>query len=219
MDKICLKCPHLIKEDANFCEKCGTKQKVWENNNIRKEFEKKIDTIRYLTKVTQADFDLLKKVANETKGWKETIATTFYDLQFSKPETAAVFKKGERPMREMTMSNWYLDLFKIDDDEFFWKMQVRIAFFHVKRKVYNEFMISGGTLLQGLFLTNAVKTFGEEKGVALSMAFNRILDTVIAITAALYDKIIREVTQVSQEDIDSMVVNGIDAIETAYLNG
>ena len=217
IDKACLKCDHKIKQGANFCEKCGGRIK--KESNLRKEFLYTMKTIRSLTNVTQADFDLLREVASETSEWKDLVVKTFYDILFGEANTALIFGKGERATREKTLGNWYLDLFKIEDEEAFWDMQVRVAFYHVRRKVYNEFMVSAGSRLEEIFMKNSVKTFGAERGVDVSVAFNRVLDTVVGITVALYDKIIQETSNMSQEEVDCMVGFRINDIEKNYLDG
>ncbi|BBM84226.1 protoglobin domain-containing protein [Candidatus Uabimicrobium amorphum] len=188
-------------------------------STLRERFLATMKTIRALTGVTQDDFDVLRGIATETSAWKDEFVTSFYDILFGQPQTAAVFTANERTQREKTLGNWYLDLFKIDDEELFWDIQVRIAFYHVQRRVYNQYMVAIGNRFEELFLRKVIAALGPEKGVEASASFNRIMDTVVGITIALYDSIVREGYGISLEQSDEMVSKHIGEVQKDYLSG
>ncbi len=157
-------------------------------SEAKKAFLEGLNTIKALTGVSQADFDTLKEAAPEATQWAEEVARLFYDTLFAHPRTAAVFREGERPAREETLKAWYRALFTTaNDTDAYWFEQGRIGFAHIRRHVNNEFMIGIAAKVSEVFVAKAVATYGTERGLQIFTAFNRILQTVVGLTAEGYD--------------------------------
>ena len=157
-------------------------------SETRKAFMEGLHTIKTLTGVSQADFDTLKDAAPEATQWVDEVSRFFYDTLFAHPRTAAVFQEGERPAREESLKTWYLALFTTaNDTDAYWLEQGRIGFAHIRRHVNNEFMIGIAAKVSEIFVAKAVATYGAERGLRVFTAFNRILQTVVGLTAEGYD--------------------------------
>ncbi|MEN8241491.1 MAG: protoglobin domain-containing protein [Chloroflexota bacterium] len=187
-------------------------------NDVKKRFMEGLDTIKTLTGVSQADFDLLKEAAPEANQWVDEVAKFFYDTLFAHPRTAAVFHDGERPAREKTLTAWYLALFSTaNDDEAYWLEQGRIAFAHIRRHTNNEYMIGISSKLSEVFVKKTIAAFGAERGLEVSEAFNRILRTVVGLTAEGYDVMsqiaISEATGAGLELIDKLIQDSVDDVQ------
>jgi Protoglobin len=113
----------------------------------------------------------------------------FYDTLYAHPSTAAVFVEGERPDRELTLSNWWRRTVSgpLDDEYFAWMAMVGLV--HVIRDVSNPMMLA---------MADFVATFAADQAAAarldpadveeLTQAFRRLSGTVGAIISYGYDQ-------------------------------
>ena len=177
-----------------------------------------LHTIKTLTGVSQSDFDTLKEAAPEATQWVDSVVQFFYDTIFAHARTAAVFHDGERPAREQTLQDWYLALFSTaNDEDDFWNAQGRIGFAHIRLHVNNEFLIGIASRLSELFTTRSMEAYGPERGLVVAQAFNRILRTVVGLTAEGYDVMTQlafsEATGAGVELIDRLVQESVGDIQ------
>ena len=187
-------------------------------SDVKKSFLEGLETIKTLTGVSQADFDLLKGIETEASQWIDEITKFFYDTIFAHARTAGAFHAGERPMREETLQGWYMALFtSANDDNTYWFEQGRIGFAHIRRHINNEFMIGIAVKLNEIFVKKTVGTFGAERGLALSNAFNRILQTVVGLTAEGYDVMsaiaFSEATGADVSLIDTLIQSQVNDVQ------
>ena len=189
--------------------------------NVKQQFEAGLETIKVLTGLQAADFDLLKEAAPQATQWSGEVAKIFYDTLFAHNRTAAVFHAGERPEREKTLESWYLSLFDVDDEHEFFQRQARIGLAHIRRHVNNEFMIGIAARVRGFFQTQAVQTFGHDRGIEISQAFDRVLNAVVGLTAEGYDVLSRaalmESTGAGPMLIDRLIQESVDDFEQELL--
>ncbi len=187
----------------------------------KEQVEAGLNTIKYLTGVSQADFDTLKTVAAETHDWGGAVATAFYDTLFAHNRTAAVFHEGERPIREESLIGWYHSLFNVDDEDKFWRDQIIIGFHHIRRHTNNEYMIGMAHKVRLIFRDNIVKTLGCERGLEVSTAFDRIMDTVVGLTAEIYDVMSQvafsESTGTNLALMDALIQESVDGVQQEVL--
>ncbi len=187
--------------------------------DVKKSFLEGLTTIKTLSGVSQADFDLLKSIKEEASQWGDELVRFFYDTVFAHARTAGVFRDGERPMREKTLADWYMALFTTaNDTDEFWFEQGRIGFAHIRRHVNNEFMIGIAVKLNEFFVQKAIESFDAERGLELSKAFNRILQTVVGLTAEGYDVMsaiaFSEATGADVSLIDTLIQSQVDDVQS-----
>ncbi len=191
-------------------------------SDTKKRYEEGLATIKYLTGISQEDFSLLKEVAPQAREWVDEIIAIFYDTLFAHPRTAAVFKEGERPMREEDLTTWYLNVFDADDNQAYWNRQGRIGFAHIRRQVNNQFMIGIAVKVREIFGEKALDAFGPEKGQEVTQAFSRVLNAVVGLTAEGYDVMsnvaFSESTGADPELINTLIQQSVDEVQKEVLN-
>lgn len=191
-------------------------------SETKKRYEEGLDTIKYLTGITQADFETLKEIAPQASAWVDDIIAIFYDTLYAHARTAAVFHDGERPMREETLRRWYLSVLEVEDEETFWNTQARIGFAHIRRHVNNQFMIGVALKVREAFLEKAIENFGSDRGQEVAQSFDRVLNAVVGLTAEGYDVMSKvaftESTGADQALIDTLIQQSVDDIQKEVLD-
>lgn len=191
-------------------------------NDVQQQFEQGLATIRVLTGVSRADFDLLRAAAPHARLWQDEAPQVFYDALFNHARTAAVFLPGERPMREQTLREWYLALLDVEDEAQFWHKQARIALAHIRRHINNEFMIGITLPMQNWFTAKALTVFEPQQAVAIGLAFGRVLNAVTGLTAEGYDVFsalaFQESTGASPHLIARLIEESVDDVQRAALS-
>lgn len=113
----------------------------------------------------------------------------FYDTVYAHPPTAAVFTEGERPAREVTLSQWWRRTVEgpVDDQYFAWMAMVGLV--HVLRRVSNPMMLGMADFVANLVGEHAALAQLEQADAeALTEAFGRLASTVGAIITYGYDQ-------------------------------
>ncbi|MDO5093815.1 MAG: protoglobin domain-containing protein [Propionibacteriaceae bacterium] len=116
------------------------------------------------------------------------VVQSFYDTVYGHPETAAVFREGERPAREGALAHWWERTVEgpLDDDYFAWMALVGLV--HVTRHVTNPMMLAMSDHVAQL-VSARVTSFDipADERQRLIAAFARLMSTVRAIIAWGYD--------------------------------
>lgn len=113
----------------------------------------------------------------------------FYDTLYAHPPTNQVFVDGERPDREVTLSNWWRRtvIGPLDDEYFAWMAMVGLV--HVARRVTNPMMLSMASFV-GTFVAEKAATLPVERAEAdaLVEAFRRLSTAVGLVITFGYDR-------------------------------
>jgi hypothetical protein len=139
-----------------------------------------------LTEFSEQDRFVLQKSADRTGGWADEYVAMFYDTLFGYPPTEALFKEGERPQREATIRNWYLQVVAGGCDDSFWSAQWQIGQLHIDRKIQNSYMLGMMHRTQQFFLDKCLATFDQEEALSIFEAFKRVTDVAAGIIAEGY---------------------------------
>ncbi len=141
----------------------------------------------HLTGVTEEDFAVLSETAHITQQWVDEFAQAFYDILFAYKPTAAVFKDGERPAREASLKEWYLQVTSGDiANRKFWNHQWYVGIIHIPRKITNPYMFGMMSRVQQLFLHRCLQECELEQAEAAFLAFKRVTDVIAALIAESY---------------------------------
>ncbi|AXE37492.1 protoglobin domain-containing protein [Acidipropionibacterium virtanenii] len=70
------------------------------------------------------------------------IVDAFYETLYAHEPTAAVFKDGERPMREESLHNWWRRTVRGPIDDQYWSWMAMVGLIHVIRRVTNPMMLA-----------------------------------------------------------------------------
>ncbi len=150
------------------------------------DLEKVLRDLMVLTGFSKDDALVLRETADVTLGWKDEFAQAFYDLLFSYPPTAKVFRKGERPIREASLKGWYEDVVRGNFAESFWRQQWAVGLIHIARQVTNPYMLGMMSRVQQLFLHKCLEHFEPEKAEEVFSAFKRATDVIAGIITEGY---------------------------------
>jgi Protoglobin len=117
------------------------------------------------------------------------VIKAFYDTLYNHPTTGAVFVDGERPARELTLSNWWRRtvLGPLDEEYFAWMAMVGLV--HVARNVGNPMMLAMTSFVTS-FVAEKVAEMPLDRAEAESLieAFRRLASTVGSVISFGYDR-------------------------------
>ena len=139
-----------------------------------------------LTGISEEDRLTLRNAADQTEQWADEFVKMFYDTLFAYPPTSALFREGERPEREKTIKDWYLQVVRGEFDDQFWSAHQHVGHVHVKRKILNAYMIGMMHNAQTFVLGKCLATYEQEEGLKVFDAFKRVTDIAAGIIAEGY---------------------------------
>jgi hypothetical protein len=148
--------------------------------------EQVLTDLQALTGLTEADYQVLKDAAPQTQQWVDELNAHFYDTLYGYAPTSHVFQPGERPARETTLTDWYLEVTSGNIDMDFWRRQWIIGLVHIPRRVTDPFMIGMMSRVQQMFLQKCLENFEYEKAKLVYGAFKRVCDTITGLIAEGY---------------------------------
>lgn len=141
--------------------------------------------------------EIIARHADALLALEPQVVKAFYDVLFEHHPTAAVFKPGERPMREDTLSNWWQRTVRGPLDNQYWSWMAMVGLIHVIRGVTNPMMLSMAQFVADFMADNAGSLgLDSDEELRLVGAFNRVAamtGSVItwgydhAISAALFE--------------------------------
>jgi hypothetical protein len=88
------------------------------------------------------DGKILARHRTFLEGLTEGLVQGFYDTLFAHPPTRAVFREGERPLREKTLRDWYLRTLAGPFNGQYFAWQALVGLVHLRRGVTNAMMTS-----------------------------------------------------------------------------
>lgn len=139
-----------------------------------------------LTGLSKEDFLILQETAPTTQEWVEDFVEVFYDTLYGYDPTAEVFEEGERPAREETLRQWYLEITSGEAGEDFPWRQWIVGLVHIPRHISNHYMLGMMSRVQQLFLQKSIQAFETAKAVRVYQAFKRVTDVVAGLIAEGY---------------------------------
>lgn len=105
---------------------------------------------------------------------------------FAYEPTSAVFREGERPAREKTLRDWYLETARGSITPEWWRRQWVVGLVHIPRKVTNPFMLAMMSRLQQFFLHKCLEEMPAAEAEKVYGAFKRVTDIVAGLIAEGY---------------------------------
>lgn len=149
--------------------------------------EQSLAALVTLSGFSEQDNHTLASYYSTTSQWTEEIVQVFYDALFAYEATAKVFRgSDERPAREQTLRDWYLEVVSGKIDNSFWRKQWLVGLVHIKRKVSNAFMLGMMSKVQQVFLDKSLENLPPDQAKALYGAFKRVTDVIAGLVAEGY---------------------------------
>jgi hypothetical protein len=120
------------------------------------------------------------------EGLTEELVQGFYDTLFAHPPTRAVFREGERPLREKTLRDWYLRTLAGPFNGQYFAWQALVGLVHLRRGVTNAMMTSMWNWVTEQVERRAQEGLPPEEARALGGAWRRLAFTVAALISEEY---------------------------------
>jgi len=132
------------------------------------------------------DGKILARHRTFLEGLTEGLVQGFYDTLFAHPPTRAVFREGERPLREKTLRDWYLRTLAGPFNGQYFAWQALVGLVHLRRGVTNAMMTSMWNWITEEVARKAQEALPPEEAWALEGAFRRLAFTVAALISEEY---------------------------------
>jgi hypothetical protein len=132
------------------------------------------------------DGKILARHRTFLEGLTEGLVQGFYDTLFAHPPTRAVFREGERPLREKTLRDWYLRTLAGPFNGQYFAWQALVGLVHLRRGVTNAMMTSMWNWLTEEVARKAQEALSPGEAWALEGAFRRLAFTVAALISEEY---------------------------------
>lgn len=151
----------------------------------RMAFEQMPPAVRF----RESDALAIKRRQRELLDLEPEVVKGFYDTLYAHPATGSLFIEGERPDREVTLSNWWRRTVNgpLDEEYFTWMAMVGLV--HVSRGVTNPMMLSMASFVASFI---ALKAPGlpvdRTEADALVEAFRRLSTAVGIVITFGYDR-------------------------------
>ncbi len=166
------------------------------------------------TKLNNEDIQVLKRNKEFIFYLANVLVKDFYDTLFGNDATKAIFKPGEREIREKSLEMWMVKTIEGNFDLDYWSWQTFVGILHVKRRVTNNMMIVMMGRVTDIIITQAVLKLPTEEALALKTAWIKFANTTLSLIAEAYHifyvKAVSNVTGMNQNLLNNAVKVEID---------
>lgn len=115
------------------------------------------------------------------------LVPVFYDTLFAHAPTHAVFREGERPMREQSLAAWWERTVTGPHDDSYFAWMAMVGLVHVIRDVPNPMMLAMSDFVARAVEAAAREALPADNGARLTEAYRRLTATVSAVITYGYD--------------------------------
>ena len=166
------------------------------------------DDIRAMMGISQQDFDLIKFHTIFFTTYTGAFVEHIIKILSQHKQTRIVFEegRGDTDRLEKSVTVWLVEVLDAKDSPETWQWQYRIGVEHIRRRIPNRHMMVLATKIREWVLPIMIQDLGTEEGIKLYLAFQRFLDTVIALTATLVDEGQRECLKRSTGFTDTLLL-------------
>ena len=117
----------------------------------------------------------------------DKLVKDFYDILFAHPATAAVFREGERAIREKDMRDWWIRTVSGPFNEEYWRWQAFVGIVHFRRNISNSMMMGMWAWIVGQVTYLLMGKIPNEELARLHGALLRLAVTNASLTVAGYE--------------------------------
>ena len=113
--------------------------------------------------------------------WEDPIISGFYDTLFGHGMTKAVFREGERPMREQSLRLWFHRTIEGPFNSRYFAWQTLVGLVHLRRNVSNaQVIVMWGWMTEQIRLLSH-QALAPAQANQLTIAWSRLASTVSAL--------------------------------------
>jgi len=149
-----------------------------------------IEDIRGMIGLVEADFELFRKHRSFFQDHGADLIDLIARIVMDHPASAVVFHEGRGNIDSLKtrLGVWIGELLEAHDTPSFWQRQLVIGLEHILRRIPNRQMVGLATKIREAVLSLAIQDLGPEEGLELFFAFQRVLDSVVALTTTIVDE-------------------------------
>jgi len=168
------------------------------------------EDIQRMTRISESDFELFQTHKDFFIKYAEPLVNFILEVLSENYSTRRVFEEGRGDADKLvaSVSKWLLEIIGGHDTPQFWQRHYLIGIQHIKRQIPNRQMMGLATRIREFVLPVMLSDLGPERGLALFLAFQRFLDTVVALTSTLVEvgqkRCLIESTGFSEKLIDKL---------------
>ncbi len=157
---------------------------------LREPYRTFVHDIHGMIRLSESDFDLFRRhrtfFTENGSALVEAIASVLGEHAPSRE----VFDSGRGDLESLgcRLSAWLGEIPEAHDTPEFWHRQFVIGVEHIVRRIPNRQMVGLATRIRELVLPMMLDALGPDEGLALYLAFQRLLDSVVALTTTLVDE-------------------------------
>ncbi len=184
-----------------------------------------VDDIHGMIGLCEADFDLFRKHRDFFEANGSALIGAIASVLTEHGPSRLVFDEGRGNLQSLgqRLGVWLGDMINGHDTPELWHRQFIIGIEHIVRKIPNRQMVGLATRIRELLLPMMLDAFGQEEGLALYFAFQRLLDSVVALTTTLVDegqrRCLREATGFTPKLIDNLQQIAFEKIRKELATG
>jgi len=165
-------------------------------------------------KLNNTDIVLLQKHKGFIVGLNEKIATRFYDILFANEVTKAIFKEGERPIREASLKRWIVKTFDSEFDDKYWEWQTFVGILHIKRAVKNNMMVTMIGAVTEIIIEEVINALPKDEAILILKAWIKLSGIITSLVVEgyrlFYMVAIENVTGLTAVLLENVVKTEID---------
>jgi len=149
-----------------------------------------VDDIHGMIGLCEGDFQLFRKHREFFARNGGALIGAIASILMAHPQSRAVFEEGRGNLESLKrrLGAWVGKLLDAHDTPEFWHRQFIIGIEHIVRRIPNRQMVGLATKIREIVLPLMLDELGDEEGLLLYFAFQRMLDSVVALTTTLVDE-------------------------------
>jgi len=138
----------------------------------------------------EADFELFRTHRELFGANAGALVEAIASVLSSHGPSRKVFEEGRGDLNALKgkLAVWLNEVIDGHDTPEMWHRQFVIGIEHIVRKIPNRQMVGLATRIREIVLPMMLDGLGREEGLALYLAFQRLLDSVVALTTTLVDE-------------------------------
>ncbi len=147
------------------------------------------DDIRAMIGISEADFELFRRHRAFFLEHAGALVQFIHNTLANHQPTYQVFveKRGDVARLLTSLQGWLGEVLDGHDSPTFWHRHYLIGIQHIQRNIPNRHMQVLATRIRQLLLPLMLDKLGQHEGLDLYLAFQRFLDTVVALTTSLVE--------------------------------
>lgn len=158
--------------------------------NIPASYQPFVDDIHGMIGLCEDDFELFRIHREFFARNGDTLIEAIASILMTHAPSRATFEDGRGDLESLKgkLAAWVGELLGAHDTPEFWHRQFVIGIEHIVRRIPNRQMVGLATKIREVLLPLMLQEAGHEEGLRLFLAFQRMLDSVVALTTTLVEE-------------------------------